>query len=111
MSTNTWVFSLPRIVLFGNPLKAKKVDGSARGGGGGKQARTQMCRNQRSKPAFPFYRGKNCHSSWVIGFCCSVHGSTKLRTPFFSSLALVLFRTLFCLPLALFWKKVIPVGT
>lgn len=31
MSTNTWVFSLPRIVLFGNPLKAKKVDGSARG--------------------------------------------------------------------------------
>ena len=31
MSTNTWVFSLPRVVLSGNPLKAKKVDSSARG--------------------------------------------------------------------------------
>lgn len=32
MSTNVWVFSLPRIVLSSNPLKAKKkVDGSTRG--------------------------------------------------------------------------------
>lgn len=70
MSTNVWVFSLPRIVLSGNPLKAKKkVDGSTRGlpmmqedVGESKQGpRSAQISAQRpeSKTHFPiFQRGK-----------------------------------------------------
>lgn len=65
MSTNVWVFSVPRIVFSGNPLKAKKkkVDGSARGlpmmqedGEGSKQGpRSAQISAQRpeSKTHFP----------------------------------------------------------
>ena len=41
----------------------------------------------------------------------TIIGRLLTAATFFSSLALVLFRTLFCLPLAFFWKKVIPLGT
>lgn len=63
MSTNLWVFSLPRTVLSGNPLKAKKVDGSARGlpvmqedGGGGVGKGSKQgprCAETRDQTHFP----------------------------------------------------------
>lgn len=70
MSTNVWVFSLPRIVLSGNPLKAKKKIGQLNqgvtydaGGCGGKQARTQICTDlctetREQNPLSHFTEGK-----------------------------------------------------
>lgn len=73
MSTNTWVFSLPRVVLSGNPLKAKKVDSSARGlpmmqeewgeGEGSKQG-----------PRCAETRGQNLLSHFIEGKTVTAHG-------------------------------------
>lgn len=79
VSTNVWVFSVPRIVLFGNPLKAKKKSGRLSqgvtydaGGWGGKQARTQICTDlctetREQNPLSHFTEGKTVTAGgWLI---------------------------------------------
>lgn len=61
-----WVFFLPRTVLSDNSLKEEKVEGSVRGlpmmQEDDKKGSDDpnLFRNQRLKPTFPIYRGKNC---------------------------------------------------